>query len=365
MLRVKLKVVNTKIVYPKKSSLSINLSEAMNKNTILLILLFAINSTFGQPKTPAEYGLQHFIMNDSLLGTINFYVTNNGIVTKKPLLILLDGSGAFPINSYILKDDGTSQIFSSIPFEYEDFSNKYHVVLISKPSTPFIDSLSVNSFEEFTEKYKPSQDYNEKLSLEWRVNSASKVINFLIDKLQVDEKNIVAIGYSEGGQVVPKLALENKKITKIVSIVGGGLNQFYDFVTAERLKAQKGIISSDSAQIHIDSLQQQFDEIFANPKITTKFWKGHTYQRWASFCQDVPLENMLKLEIPILLIATGLDENSPITGIDYTAIEFLRQKKSNLTYKVYPNCDHWFNDRKIEANRLAEMMDFVINWVSE
>lgn len=337
----------------------------MKQIAIIFLTLFTINFALGQPKLPADYGLKHFSIKDTLLGNINFYVTKKGIETKKPLLILLDGSGNFPLKSYIKKDDGTSQIFGSIPFKFDKLSAKYHVVQISKPATPFLDSLNVNSFEEFAEEYKPSKDYNEKLSLDWRVNSASNVIDFLINELQVDENDIIAIGYSEGGQVVPKLALKNKKVTKIVSIVGGGLNQFYDFVTAERLKAQKGIISADSAQVRINILQKKFKEIYENPKTTDKFWMGHTYQRWASFCNDVPLENMLKLDIPILLVSSGFDENSPITGIDYAEIEFLRQGKENLTYKVYPNCDHWFNDQKTETNRLSEMMDFVINWASE
>lgn len=74
---------------------------------------------------------------------------------------------------------------------------------------------------------------------------------------------------------------------------------------------------------------------------------------------------MLKLGIPILLVAGGYDENSPITGLDYVEIELIRQKKDNLTYKVYPNCDHWFNDQKSGANRLQEMLKFVIDWIDE
>lgn len=337
----------------------------MKQITLIIIFLIGKNFAFGQPKTPADYDLQHFVISDSLLGNINFYVTTNGIEKSKPLLILLDGSGNLPLYSYIIKNDGSSEIFSSNPFDYEQLSKKYHIALISKPSIPFLDSLNVNTNEEFIEKYKPSKEYNQKMSLDWRVNSASKVVDFLISKLQIDKNKIIAIGYSEGGQVVPKLALKNKNITKIVSIVGGGLNQFYDFITAERLKAEKGILSPDSAQIHIDSLQKQFKEIYRNPNVTDKFWEGHTYKRWASFCKDIPLENMLKLNIPILLVSSGLDENSPITGIDYVPLEFIRQDKQNLTYKVYPNCDHRFNDQILETNRLSEMTNFVINWVSE
>ena len=334
---------------------------------ILTILFFGILTAnlFAQPKTPDEYGLKQFCLKDKSLGEINFYVTKNGIEESKPLLILLDGSGHLPIYLLLKNDDGKSQIKGTIPFKYNELSKNYHVVLISKPGTPFLDSIQVNTYEQYSENYKPSKEYTEKLSLEWRVNSSSKIIDYLSKEVEIKESEIIAIGYSEGGQLVPKLALENGKVTKIINIVGGGLNQFYDFITAERLNSQKGIITADQAQIKIDSLNLKFKDIYNNPNETNKFWLGHTYKRWASFCKDIPIENMQKLEIPILIIASGNDENSPISGLDYVNLEFIRKNKTNLTYKVYPNCDHWFIDQKTKSRKLGEMMEYVINWIEK
>ncbi len=335
------------------------------KKTIIFLTLLVTYGIFSQKISPHEYGLKQFCIKNKKLGKINFYVTKNGIGKEKPLLILLDGSGNLPIYSLLKKDNGSSTIISTIPFNYRKLSEKFHVVLISKPGTPFLDSLLVNSFEQFAEKYKPSKEYNEKLSLEWRVNSADKVIKYLLKKLKIKNKKVVVIGYSEGGQVVPKLATKNKKITKIVSIVGGGLNQFYDFIIAERLKAEKGIITTEQAQNNIDSLYLKLKEIYDNPDATDKFWLGHTYKRWNSFSKDIPLENMLKLDIPILIIASGKDKNSPILGLDYTKLEFTRKGKKNLTYKVYPNCDHWFNNQKNKTNKMDMMIEYVIKWIEK
>lgn len=337
----------------------------MKRLIIILISGFLASQLNAQPKTPDEYGLKSFCIKDKSLGEINFYVTKNKIKEIKPLLLLLDGSGHLPIYSLLKNDDGKSQIIGTIPFRYNKLSEKYHVVLISKPGTPFLDSLKANNYQEFSKEYKPSKEYTKRLSLEWRVNSSSKIIDLLSKKLKIRENEIIAIGYSEGGQVVPKLALKNKKVTKIVNIVGGGLNQFYDFITAERLKAQKGIISAEQAQNKIDSLNLKFKEIYNNPNATDKFWLGHTYRRWASFCNDIPIENMLKIDIPILLIASGNDENSPISGLDYVNLEFMRKEKTNLTYKVYPNSDHWFIDKITNERKMQEMMQYVINWIEK
>lgn len=318
-----------------------------------------------QPKTPEEFGLKPFQIEDKALGTIDFFVTQDKISDSKPLLVFLDGSGHLPLFSLLKKSDGSTGLSSKITIDYDKLARQFHVVMISKPGTPFLDSLEVNSSREFRKKYPPSIEYTKRLSLDWRAESASKVIDHLFRKLSVKDNEIVVMGYSEGGQVVPKLASINSKVTKVVNIVGGGLNQFYDLITEQRGKAQQGLISSDAAQTAIDSLMAVFKDIYAHPESTDKTWWGHTYKRWASFCQDVPMDNMLGLDIPILLISGGKDENAPIAGLDYVSLEFLRQGKTNLTYKVYPNCNHYFDDELTGDYRLEEMLDFVVAWIKK
>lgn len=335
----------------------------MKRILIPLIIALASNVTLAQVKTAKEYGLESFCIKDSTLGDINFYVTKNTIKESKPLLVILDGSGNLPIYYQLNKSDNTKEVFGSIPFRYNSLSKKYHVVLISKPGVPFSDSLEANSRNEFVQKYEPNETYLELLSLDWRVNSASKIINFLHTELEIKNGETIAIGYSEGGRTVPKLAVVNKKITKVISIAGGGLNQLYNFITEQRLKAEMGSITADEAQQNIDSLYLQFEDIYRHANSIDKFWLGHTYKRWASYCLESPIDNMLKLDIPILFIAAGVDQNSPIFGSDYVQLEFLKQEKDNLTYKVYPNCDHYFFDKSSNSRKLNEMIDFVFNWI--
>lgn len=337
------------------------------KKALLLVITIVLSSLTlnGQPRTPEDFGLKPFQVKDSSLGTIDFYVTQHKIQESKPLLVFLDGSGHLPLFSLLKKLDGSTGLSSKITIDYDKLAQTFHVVMISKPGTPFIDSLEANSSREFRKKYPPSKEYTKRLSLEWRAEAASKVIDYLSKTLDIKDNKIVAMGYSEGGQVVPKLATINPKVTRVVNIVGGGLNQFYDLITEQRGEAQQGLISSDEAQATIDSLMVVFKDIYAHPTSTDKTWWGHTYKRWASFCQDIPMDNMLSLDIPILLISGGKDNNAPIAGLDYVPLEFLRQGKTNLTYKVYPNANHWFDDEKTNVNRLDEMLDFVIEWINQ
>lgn len=86
---------------------------------------------------------------------------------------------------------------------------------------------------------------------------------------------------------------------------------------------------------------------------------------WSSFTRNLPMEDMLRLDIPILMVTAGMDENAQILGLDYVKLEFLRLEKDNLTYKVFPNCDHYFYDVINGEYKLDEMEDFVIDWINK
>ena len=78
---------------------------------------------------------------------------------------------------------------------------------------------------------------------------------------------------------------------------------------------------------------------------------------------------MLKLTIPILYIAGGKDNNQTILNMDYAKLEFLRKGKNNLTYKVYPNCNHYFQEsfttdvgKNIKTDKIDEVHQFALEW---
>ena len=128
-------------------------------------------------------------------------------------MIFLQGSGHLSLYLFLKKSNGTAQIVSNVPPVFQ-LADKFHVVVIGKPGVPFIDSLKADSYEEFVEKYPPPKEDIERLSLEWLVDSASLVIDYPCNKLPIKNKEIRAVGYSEAGQIVPRLALTNKKLQK-------------------------------------------------------------------------------------------------------------------------------------------------------
>ncbi|MFI0431452.1 hypothetical protein [Mariniflexile sp. HMF6888] len=180
------------------------------------------------------------------------------------MIIYLQGSTNFPL--YWLNPNG--RYSSSITLDVDSMSNDYHIILISKPNTPLADSITIAPSGR--KQYPMKEGYSEKYSLDWRANSADKVINDALKKLKIDTSRIIVWGHSEGSQVAPAVAIRNKKVTHVISMMGNSLNHLYDFILNERVSALKGERSNEEAQVNIDSLYVEFEKIYKDPKSTTK-----------------------------------------------------------------------------------------------
>jgi pimeloyl-ACP methyl ester carboxylesterase len=310
---------------------------------ILLVILCCLPFvSLAQPTKPEDWGLKRFTFHDKTLGPIGFYIDTTRIHTKAPLLIDVNGSGAYPL-CMLVKGDSSSSI--SIFFEHlvlNQVKDKYHFIVLDKPGMNFCDTIRTNekNMGKIMSDFGPTEYYTKTLSLDWRVSAVRAVISYVIKKGFYDNSKIVVWGFSEGGQVTPKIAADDKRVTHCVAVVGSGLNQLYDPMMTIRVRVAKGEISHEQGQKEMDELLTEYREIFKDPNSTTKMFWGHTYKRWASFGKEETLESLRKLTIPIYMVVGTADNNSPIYGLDYVPLEFIRLGKNNLTYDVCTGCDH-------------------------
>lgn len=312
---------------------------------LLFSILWIISAgLFGQDAFKEQF--TSYSVVDKKLGKVEFCTFNSTIMEKKPLLIFIHGSGNLP-TFHVLPNQNS---YNWCAFtELKNYKDKYHVIFVNKPDVALFDTVqSVNGII----SYPMSNVFREKYSLEWRAEAASKIIDMACLLLPVDKSKVLVVGHSQGGQVAPKVALINKKVTHVALLNTNALSHLYDFVMQERLAAFTGDQSFEEAQLNVDSLFIDYSKIFANPQDKTSLWNDETYFRWASFSDETPLENMLKLKIPIYVVAGGKDLwGSFIMNTDYVKIEFLRYRKNNLTYKVYPNANHFLqNEIMVEGN---------------
>lgn len=341
----------------------------------ILILLFGLlilkNTTTAQSVTPDAYGLKEFSVHDKKLGLVQFYVDTVNIHRKAPLFVEVNGSGGLPLCLYV---KGNKFVTTPTTFSEELFRktrDQYHYVILGKPGTSFCDTLNLNvSVKEYQENpsqvlfaHKPSEEYTRRLSLEWRVEATRLAINYLISHGFWDKTKIVAFGYSEGGQVVPTLAVQEKRVTHIAPVVGSGLNQLYDGIMKWRIKAAKGELSQQQAQDSVEVAFSRIADIYKNPTATDKETGGHAYLRWASFGTTVPFEQLRQLSIPIYMIAASQDDSSPIYGLDYVRLEFLRLGKTNLVYDTCVGCNHYLSAPGGGNTTGPNYIDKILRWV--
>ena len=92
-------------------------------------------------------------------------------------------------------------------------------------------------------------------------------------------------------------------------------------------------------------------------------------KRWASFTRDIPLDHLVELDVPILVLSGTTDRNQPILQADYTMLEFLRRGKTNLTYEVLPGVDHFLYEVVVEngeekgISHRDEAFNRVADWI--
>jgi len=343
----------------------------MNYNSKFWILIFIIFilSAFaasGQQLTPEQLGWKSHTINSKEFGTINYYITSQDINKQKPVLLYLDGSGALPL--YQSMQGGTG---STVPFDTKKLSEKFHLVIISKPGVPFIDSVTMEPGIPYPQ-YPTPLEYKRRLSLEWRVAAADLTLKEIIKNYKVDKSSINILGISEGFQVGSKLLTVNKSVTKAVLLVGNGLNQFYDFIISNRTYAQLGKITQEESQHNIDTLLKTFRDIYNHENSTEKEWMGHTYLRWASFCKNNPTDNLNCTNIPVYVVIAANDTNTSAISADYIALEQSRLKKNNIIYKVLPY-DHSLSEMIKDEhgnitgakNHMLEVIDEALIWINQ
>lgn len=333
------------------------------KQVISLFNVLFFSYSFAQTDLKEKFKI--FSIENKKLGKVEFCTFKSTIDKKKPLLIFIHGSGNEPTFSY--QPDIKTYAWKGF-LEIEKYKDEFHVICVNKPGIPLFDTIQKNP-KNFQTSYPLNEEYIKKYSLEWRAKAASLIINEAIKLLPVDKSKIIVIGHSQGGQVAPKIALLNKKVTHVVLLNSNSLNHLYDFVLQERLAAFKGEQTFENTQKNIDSLFTEYKKIFAEPNNINKNWNDETYYRWASFSNETPLENMLKLKIPIYVIAGGKDLwGSFIMNTDYVQIEFLKNKKTNLIYQVYPNANHFLQDEIVENGKTKyidlkpKIFEDIIKW---
>ncbi len=327
----------------------INEAENRMKRLIILIVILVPAVLFGQ--TPQKQGLLEFSIADKG-DTIRFYIYNPNNVVKNKIFLYIQGTGDLPM---VNGDDEGECCYNNYPKNLmKAFPADYAFVYIQKVGLPY--------YSRTLKDYKPDSTFVRRNNVIDRAYVADKVINYILKKVYPSAKTVAVLGHSEGSDVAAKLAVINKKVTHLCFAAGNGASQTFNNILLIRRKMLNKEISPLEAQNQIDALYAGLVKVYENPNSTELYYNGDTY-KWNYAINQPPIDNLLQLKIPIYLAIGSNDEKVPVEASDFIKAEFIRNRKSNLTYKVYLNCNHSFieiaeDGKKID--RWSELfMDFL------
>jgi dienelactone hydrolase len=325
------------------------------KNLIIILILSFTIQAYGQ--CDKDLNMYKHYRIESKTDTINYHIySKNELDSVSKILLFIQGSGGFPMYQISRNENGLSMV-STVPFDLETIPNEYAFVLVSKRGIPFCTKL--------TDEFNASKIYYENEGLSNRAERISRVINHLLDNTIKNPNKVVVLGHSEGSDVVAKLGTINNRITHIGFWSGGGNTQLFDFTLFIRKDVLSGKITEEVGLQKMDSLFMQFKKIIEKPNSITDSWEDNTFRRWSAFSEP-PIENLLQIDIPLFVAIGAKDQAVPVESAYLIPIEFIRHKKSNLAFKVYPDLDHGF-EKELENGEFEDHWNDVfkefLNWV--
>ncbi|WP_051435798.1 alpha/beta hydrolase [Tenacibaculum sp. 47A_GOM-205m] len=327
------------------------------KNIFIVLFLVKVNFSFSQ--SLKEKTINRFHFKEYKLykqeDTIRFLLHKKEKSTPKNLVFYLQGTSPIPQSFFGIKKTKKGYNYMQyFPSDYELLDENYAFVIIGLPGVPLV---------EHTKKMNIKK-YHTLNSLNYRVFLANEVINYLTKNNSNLEK-IIVYGHSEGAPVAAKLATVNNKITHLGFWGGNALPDFYDFILFESRNMQANKTSLKRSNDTIMKIISSFKNIASDSTNTIPSNKNeiseYTNKRWWSYAEP-PINNLIKLNIPIYVQAATNDESVAIESNYLIPLEFIRLGKNNLTFNICIGCDHGFN-KTIKNKKIDKWSGIFLNFI--
>lgn len=288
--------------------------------------------------TAAELGVRfdRYEVEDALGRTVTFYLSLPTGGAPRPLALWIGGSGGQ--SAFERRGDRVSAGFADgLRDVVED---RAWVLVVEKPGVGFGDGLAhpgtaIGASEAFVREH----------TLPRWVEANRAALDAALTRTDVDRSKVLAVGHSEGGQVVCALAAVEPRITHVASLAGGGPSQLFDLVLLGG----------------VDDVYPAWAAIAADPEATTLWW-GHPYRRWSSFLSQSPLDGLRASGARVYLAWGTKDRATPAVSGEVMAAELTRLGR-DVTVERRQGEDHGFRGRGHGAGvGFRDVFTHVVTW---
>jgi pimeloyl-ACP methyl ester carboxylesterase len=298
------------------------------------------------PYQPQSF--QQYQTTDKLGRTITFYLSQpDPAFATVPLALYIGGSGG----GSLFSKDAHGAIHGNPNYEFilDLLRKRARLLIVEKPG--------IKLFEE-PKQWGVSEGCSEEFLREHTLDRWTEANSAAIEAARtlpgIDQRRLLVIGHSEGGQVCTHVAAINSHVTHVASIAGGGPTQLFDMI----YNAQA---SGDS---QAEEITNAWKDIEANKDSYSKFWAGHTYQRWYSFCTSSPLNDLLKSSAKAYIVQGTADTATVPVGFDVMRAELLAHNRPFVAERIVGG-NHGLKvmqGKKVVADKYPEVMTRILDW---
>jgi pimeloyl-ACP methyl ester carboxylesterase len=190
-----------------------------------------------------------------------------------------------------------------------------------------------------------------------RVQSAVTAIDAFLEEFPYE--TVFLYGVSEGGVILPQVYKDlahRGAIDRVVLWGSGGMSQLEEFKILGR---REGLPETEVGEYR--RVETVAEDIRRNPNSIEKTYFGLPYRRWSGFLFYDPLEDLLAIGIPILLIHGALDLSSPVESARLAVSAFDDDGRDNMTYWEYESMGHGPSS----AEEQAAVYDRLRDWLEQ
>ena len=295
---------------------------------IIIAFTFLTLKSFGQPKTAKDFGITHLVYNYKNDNVDILIKSKKGEETlKKPLFLFCQGSLPRPLIKY--DEEGLYPIF---PFDTDSISQKYHLIIISKPNIPLIASIKNldKDYNYIDSEGKIPKEYSDRNLLTYYVDRNIEIIRYLQKQPWVLKSELVVAGHSEGSTIASKMASISKLITHLIYSGGNPFGRIMSII-------EKSRTTETNITKYAEESFKYWEEVVDNKTFLNDDVQGDTFR--ATFEFSIPSINyMNKLKIPILVCYGTKDYSSPFN--DYLRVDCILKNRKNFQFNAYIGTEH-------------------------
>lgn len=320
------------------------------KVAFALVLSVLLNSCFAQK--PRIEGV-----NPGKISWENFeneYLVIGDTTQQKPLLFYCTGSLSVPL---FLTQDG--QEYCTLPFTYSDYTERFHIVVVSKPGVPlFVETSQVNQRTEYLDPKtgQISADFTRHNRLDYAAALQAELLSRLVQRSWVDREQVLVVGHSAGARLAAKVGTAGPA-SHLAYLSCEPQGRFYEIL---RLETSRAANPAETALAQLETWKQVVAQQKENQQPA-----GDSYASTFTNSENV-VDDLLATDRPVFAAYGTADRKAE--GMLILPYAFIRAGKENLTFVPYLGGEHSFFEvgadgrPDYEDYHFDEVMADIIAW---